>query len=86
MRTNCSKEARREIIWYVPYQNEQFPDPFIICMKYSIGQEEGLIIRDFLMDILLPVGALIVSFLTLLLLVRRRITRPLRVISDSMKR
>ena len=80
------KEGRKEILWYVPYHNKQFSDPVIICMQYSLGKEKGLIIRDFLMDIILPIAALNLSFFVLLILVRRRITLPLRVISESMER
>ena len=47
-------------------------------MPYSIGQENGHILRDFLMAVFLPVTALIVSFLVLLFIIKRRITRPLK--------
>lgn len=76
----------KEILWYVLYQDKKDSEPVIICMEYSIGEEEGLIVRNFLMNILLPVAALIISFHVLLVLVKKRITRPLRKISDNMKR
>lgn len=79
---------RNRVIWYTPYLNQigKKPEQMVICIQTSVGIESGLILRDFLMDILLPVAAVAVSFLLLLLLVRRRIIRPIRAVSDSMKR
>ena len=77
---------RLEVQWYVPYRNSSVSDTVIICMQSSIFLEDKLILRDFLMDILLPASALIVIFLILLFLIKRRIIHPLRAISDSMNR
>ena len=80
--------ARNRLLWYVPYQNQTtgVSDPVVICMVSNPHMEFGLIMRDFLMDILLPAAALILGFLLLVLLVRRRIISPIKKVSDSMKR
>ena len=75
-----------EVLWYVPYRNEQITDYVVICMEGDISLEFRLIMRDFLMDILLPVAALTIAFLVFMILVKRRVTRPIRILSDSMNR
>jgi len=55
-------------------------------MEGDIHMESRLIIRDFLMDILLPVAVLTIAFLIFMILVKRRIIRPIRILSDSMNR
>ena len=73
------------VTWYVPYKDLKSSEPAIICMQGSIVMEDKLIKRDFLMDTLLPVGIMILGFGVLLILVRYRITRPIKEVSDSMQ-
>lgn len=84
------EDSAREIFddtvtWYVPYKDLKSSEPAIICMQGSIVMEDELIKRDFLMDTLLPVGIMILGFGVLLVLVRRRITRPIKEVSYSMQ-
>jgi len=74
--------SKDEVLWYIPYRQASVPT--LICMQSNIHVESGLIMREFLMDIVLPIATMTLGFLGLLFLVRRRVIRPLRVISDSM--
>lgn len=86
--TVTRRVIRNKVFWYVTCQNlaDGVPEPAVICMQTSISIEDGLIMRDFLMNILLPVAAVAVNFLVLFILIRRKIIRPIRIVSDSMKR
>lgn len=77
---------RNDVYWFIPYRNQDDSDYAMICIQSNIRTEFGLIMRDFLMDILFPVAAMTVSFLILLFLVKHRMIRPIKAISDSMKR
>jgi len=60
-------------------------DPVLICMEYNVDLEAGHILRDFLEDILPPVIALSVAFLVLILLFRKEVAAPIRLISERME-
>ena len=76
----------QSIVWYVPYRNAETAETAVIVMESPIDVETKMIVRDFLMDILVPVGTMTLGFLGLLAIVRRRIARPLKEISGSMNR
>ena len=71
--------------WISMFRDPGTAEPILICMEYNIETERGHILRDFLEDILPPVIVLVVAFLGLILLVRKRITEPIRRISDRME-
>ena len=76
----------REVTWLMPYRNSDDPLRTIIGMDYSLEMEQRDIIHNFLLDILPMIFALTLGFLCQLILVRRRITNPIHMISDSMNR
>ena len=69
---------------YKGYSNE--PGPVFLAMEYNVDLEKGQILRDFLADIILPISALALAFLVLNIMIHRRVTVPIRLISDRMKR
>jgi serine phosphatase RsbU (regulator of sigma subunit)/anti-sigma regulatory factor (Ser/Thr protein kinase) len=71
--------------WTSMFRDPDSAEPILICMEYNIETERGHILRDFLEDILLPVAALSVAFLVLMLLFKKRIAEPIRLISDRME-
>ena len=71
--------------WLAMLRDPVSADPILICMEYNIELEQGHILRDFLEDILLPITALGLAFLAMILLIRRRITAPIRLISNRME-
>ena len=75
----------RIFAWLSTFRDPDSGEPLLICMEYDVALENGHILRDFLEDILLPVIVLVVAFLGLILLVRKRITAPIRLISKRME-
>ena len=79
------REIDNAVFWYLADRQKPGPDNAVVCIEYSISMESSLIFRDFLLDSVPVVLALILGHLLLLILVRRRIIRPVRLISDRMK-
>ena len=75
----------RIFAWLSTFRDPDSGEPLLICMEYDVALESGHILRDFLEDILLPVIVLVAAFLGLILLVRKRITAPIRLISKRME-
>lgn len=73
-------------MWIVRCPLRDAPYPVYLCMEYSLDRERERILRDFLEDILFPIFALFIAFLVLNLMIRRRVSEPIRLISDRMKR
>ena len=74
------------ILWITYYPGSNALGPAFICMEYNIHSENGLIFRDFLADILTPIIALGIAFLILMLMMNRRVVKPIHLISDRMNR
>lgn len=72
--------------WLAPYWNEDGSLRAIIGMDCSLDSILRETLKAFLADIVPFVLSLCLGLLILLLLVRRRIIRPIRAISDSMNR
>lgn len=75
----------RIFAWLSTFRDPDSGEPLLICMEYDVALESGHILRDFLEDILPPVIVLVAAFLGLILLVRKRITAPIRLISKRME-
>ncbi len=73
-----------EVTWLMPYLDENGTTRAVIAMDYNLESGQKRILNGFLMDIVPMAVALLAGLLFLLLLIRRRIIRPIRVISDSM--
>ena len=77
---------KKSIMWVDLYSEPGAPDPVFIAMEYDVDLENDHIIKDFLADILLPIVALGIAFLVLNLMIRRRVSTPIRLISNRMNR
>ena len=86
LRMDEGLQSDRVFSWLSMWTGSGSKSHCFILMQYSASMENGRILRDFLEDILLPVCTMSLAFLILLLLVNRRITVPIRHISDRMKR
>ena len=76
----------RRATWITLLTEPGAPEPLFLSMEYSVGMEDGRILSDFLADILVPSIALGAAFLVMMLMIRKRVITPIRLISDSMKR
>ena len=76
----------RESYWIHAYRDGYNDYEYLVAMESDIMLEKQEILRSFAWDIL-PIGlTLLGGMITLLILVRRRIIRPIAVISESMSR
>ena len=75
-----------ENFWFHAYRNGKDGYEYIISLENSVMLERQKILTSFLWDIIPISLILLVGMIILLILVRRRIIRPITVISDSMSR
>jgi len=75
-----------DITWLVPYTEGDGPLLAVIGMDHSIAVENAKILKDFLFALIPVVLSLTMGLLVLLILLRRRILRPIHALSESMSR
>ena len=75
-----------ELVWFAPCYNESGELQALIGMDYKVSRIQGTILHSFLMDAFLLSLPLLGGMLVLLLLVQRRITKPVTELSERMKR
>jgi len=72
--------------WFHGFRDQKSGYEYIISMNNSVTLERQKILTNFLWDII-PIGLILLAgMIILLILVRRRIIRPIALISDSMSR
>ena len=75
-----------QTFWFHAFRSENGQPDYMVAMENNVMLERQKILNNFLWDIF-PIGlSLLGGLIILLILVRRRIIRPIAMISDSMSR
>nr|MCR4905831.1 HAMP domain-containing protein [Clostridiales bacterium] len=73
-----------DVTWLVPYLGDDGSLLAVIGMDHNLEVENAKILHDFLFSVIPVVLSLTMGLLVLLILMRRRILRPIHALSESM--
>ncbi len=86
LQSNVSNQREDETTWLLPYVDSEDRLRALIGLDDNAHVTRDKILREFYLDIVPVILALLIGLFILLMLVRHRIINPIRAISDSMKR